>query len=205
MATDLNRHFDAIVVGSGATGSIAVKDRAERGLGVLLLEAGRDIAPADFAAPTAPPRPRPMGINHWPRVKAGLRGQHVQSRRAFFSPSTNPFLVDDREHPYSTPRGQYFLWIRGHMLGGRLNTYGRMLLRMSEFDFAGGDGRDRWPITYADVEPWYERIEELIGIYGNDDGIPTLPPSRFVGPGYLTGVERHFKEKVEQRWPERKV
>src|SRR3954454_11179355 len=126
MATDLNRRYDAIVVGSGATGSVAGKEWTERGLEVLLVEAGRDITDEDFVVPPQEPRPRPMGINLWPRLKAGLRGQHVQSRRAFFSPRTSPFLVDDREHPYSTPRGQYFLWIRGRMLGGRLHTYGRM-------------------------------------------------------------------------------
>lgn len=205
MTTPMKRRFDAIVVGSGATGSIAVKELTERGLEVLLLEAGRDITETDFQVPPDQPQPRPMGINLWPRVQAGLRGQHVQSRRAFFSPRTSAFLVNDREHPYSTPRGQSFLWIRGRMLGGRLHTYGRMLLRMSEFDFAGGDGRDPWPISYADVEPWYDRVEEFIGIYGNPDGLPYLPDSRYVGPGHLTTVEREFKARVEERWPERKV
>lgn len=203
--SDLKKRYDAIVVGSGATGSIAVKELTERGLEVLLVEGGPDISEADFLPPQEQLRPRPMGVNLWPRVKAGLRGQHVQSRRAFYSPRTNPFLVNDREHPYSTPPGQYFLWIRGHMLGGRLNTYGRMLLRMSEFDFGGDDTREPWPISYADVEPWYDRIEEFIGIYGNEDDLPYLPNSRYVGPGYLTAVEREFRTKVEQRWPERRV
>lgn len=205
MADDLSRRFDALVIGSGASGSIAVKELTERGLDVLLLEAGRDISDADFAPPAQEPRPRPMGVGLGPRLKAGLRGQHVQSRRAFFSERTSAFLVDDRENPYSTPRGQDFLWIRGRMLGGRLHTYGRMLLRMSEYDFSGGDGRESWPISYADVEPWYDRIEEFVGIYGNADGLPQLPSGKFVGPGFLTKVEREFKAKVEERWPERHV
>lgn len=205
MASDGKKRYDAIVVGSGATGSIAVKELTERGLEVLLVESGRDISEADFLPPQEEMRPRPMGVNLWPRVKAGLRGQHVQSRRAFYSPRTNAFLVNDREHPYSTPAGQYFLWIRGHMLGGRLNTYGRMLLRMSEFDFSGDETREAWPISYSDVEPWYERVEELIGIYGNQDGLPFLPDSRYVGPGYLTAVERQFRTSVQERWPDRRV
>lgn len=202
MAVD--RQFDAIVVGSGATGSIAVKELTERGLDVLLLEAGRDITEADFIPPPEI-RPRPMGVGLGPRLKSGLRGQHVQARRAFYRDAVSPLFVDDRENPYTTPPGQFFLWLRGRQLGGRLHTYGRMLLRMSEYDFVGGDARDAWPISYGDLEPWYDRVEELIGIYGNSDGLPQLPDGKYVGPGYLTSVERHVKGVVEERWPERKV
>ncbi len=200
----IDKQFDAIVIGSGATGSIAVKELTQRGLDVLLLEAGRDITEADFTPPVEAP-PRAMGIGLGPRIKAGLRGQHIQSRRVFFRDSASPFLVNDRENPYTTPKGQFFLWIRGRQLGGRLHTYGRMLLRMSEFDFAGGDGRDPWPISYRDLEPWYDHVEEFIGLYGNSDGVPQLPDGKYVGPGFLTSPERHFKHVVESRWPERRV
>jgi heterodisulfide reductase subunit A-like polyferredoxin len=54
--------YDAIVVGSGAAGSIAVKELTERGLDVLLLEAGRDIGDEDFV-PQPPGRPKAMTIN----------------------------------------------------------------------------------------------------------------------------------------------
>ena len=202
---DLGKRFDAIVVGSGATGSIAVKELTERGLDVLLLEAGRDVTEADFQAPP-PAAPRPMGMGLLPRFKASVRGQHVQSRRAFFSDRSNPLLVDDRANPYTNEPGhQPYLWIRGRVLGGRLHTYGRMLLRKSAADFTGGPGRDPWPIGYADVEPWYDRIEEFIRIYGNPDGLPQIPDAKVVGPGHLTAVEQDFKAKVEERWPERHV
>ncbi len=114
-----------IVVGSGATGSIAVKELTERGLDVLLLEAGREVTEADFTAPP-PAKPRPMGMGLLPRFKASVRGQHVQSRRAFFSDRSNPLLVDDRANPYTNEPGhQPYLWIRGRVLGGRLHTYGQ--------------------------------------------------------------------------------
>jgi choline dehydrogenase-like flavoprotein len=203
----IDGRFDALVVGSGAAGSIAVKELTERGLDVLLLEAGREITKDDFKPP-APARPRAMGISLGSRVRAGLRGQHVQARRAFFSEATNAFLVDDRDNPYTTPRDSSFLWIRGRVLGGRLNSYGRVLLRMSDYDFRAasrdGYGED-WPVSYADLEPWYDRVEEFIGIYGNEDGVEQLPDGRYVGPAKLTQVEREFREKVEARWPERHV
>ncbi|MGH7271070.1 MAG: GMC oxidoreductase, partial [Polyangiaceae bacterium] len=199
-----NKHYDALVVGSGATGSIAVKELTERGLEVLLLEAGRDITPEDFTPP-AHAWPHPLGVDLMPRIRVGLRGQHVQARRASFKEAFAPLLVNDRENPYTTPRGRYYLWIRGRLLGGRLHTYSRMLLRMSEYDFAGGDTREVWPISYADVEPWYDRIEEFFGLYGNSDGLKQIPDGKYIGPAFLTKPELHFKHAVEERWPDRSV
>ena len=200
------KRYDALVIGSGAAGSMAVKELTERGLDVLLLEAGRDITEADFQLPAT--TPEEAGISALPRLKAALRGQPVQARRAFFKSEMSPFLVHDRDNPYSTPRGQPFLWIRGRVLGGRLHTYGRMLLRMSDYDFQGasmnGRGTD-WPITYTDVKPYYDRVESFLGLHGNADGIPHLPDGKYAAPATLTDTEQDFKDKVEQRWPGRRV
>ncbi len=203
----IDRRFDAVVVGSGVGGSMAVKELTERGMDVLLLEAGRDLTEEDFAP--APPKPaRPLGMDVWPRAKAMLAGQHEQARRAFFSETSNRFLVNDRENPYSTPRGAPYLWIRGRILGGRLNSYGRVLQRMSDVDFKAasrdGYGQD-WPVSYADLEPWYERVEGFVGVYGNEDRLRYPPDGKYLGPAKLTAVEQEFKEKVEARWPERRV
>lgn len=204
----LSRRFDAIVVGSGAAGSIAVKELTERGLDVLLLEAGRDITEADFT-PLPPSPPRPMGIGLLPRARAAvLRRQPIQMRRAFFSEKTTPFLVDDLQNPYSVD-GEDFLWVRGRQLGGRLHAYGRVLLRSSDYDFDGGAGRERganrWPIQYADLEPWYDRVEEFIGLYGNTDDVPILPDGKYIGSSYLTAAERDFQASLQSRWPQRRA
>lgn len=205
--TDIDRRFDAVVIGSGAGGSIAAKELTERGMSVLLLEAGRDLTEQDFI-PSPPKPPKPLGMDVRPRLRAALSGQHIQARRAFFSESSNRFLVNDRDNPYSTPYGMPYLWIRSRMLGGRLNAYGRVLQRMSDVDFraASMDGHgDDWPISYADLESWYERIEEFIGLYGNEDGLAHPPDGKYVGPAKLTAVEEAFRDKVAERWPERKV
>jgi choline dehydrogenase-like flavoprotein len=132
----------------------------------------------------------------------------MQVRRPFYSDTTNRFLVNDRENPYSTPRDHRYLWIRGRLLGGRLNSYGRVLQRMGDCDFraAERDGiGENWPFSYEELAPYYDRVEEFIGVYGNADGLQQPPDGRYVGPAGLTAVEQEFKEKVEQRWPERKV
>ncbi len=204
---NLERHFDAIVVGSGPAGSMAVKELTERGLDVLLLEAGRDITDADFEP--LPPKPaKPLGLDLGPRAKAMLAGQHVQARRSFFSESSNRFLVNDRENPYSTPHDAPYNWMRSKILGGRGHAYGRVLQRMSDVDFKAasrdGVGED-WPVDYAEMEPWYTRAEEFIGVYGAEDGLPHPPDGHYIGQANLTAVEKHFRDKVAERWPERKV
>lgn len=203
----IDKHFDAIVVGSGPGGAMAVKELTERGLDVLLLEAGRDLSDEDFE-PLPPKPPKPLGMSLVDRAKAMLAGQHVQARRTFFSESSNRFLVNDRENPYSTPHGKPYLWIRGRLLGGRLNSYGRVLQRMSDFDFKAasrdGFGED-WPVSYAEMAPWYDRVEEFMGVYGSEEGLLHPPDGKYMGVAKLTAVEQEFKDKVAERWPERKV
>ncbi|MFH8253162.1 GMC oxidoreductase [Microbacterium sp. B2969] len=206
MSDKLEKHYDAIVVGSGPAGSTAVKELTERGLEVLLLEAGRDITEDDFV-PGPPTPPSAMSIDLFGRARAFLRGQYVQARRAMYQPQKDPFLVNDLEQPYSTKDGD-FLWIRGRQLGGRFHSYGRMLLRASDHEFKSktltGRGED-WPISYADLEPYYDHIEEFLGLYGEKDGIENLPDGHYRGPSLLTESEKQFKRVVEERWPERKV
>lgn len=198
--------YDALVIGSGAAGSIAVKELTERGLDVLLLEAGRDITEADFV-PDAPSPPAAMSINLYGRARSTLKGQHIQSRRAMFQEQKNKFLVNDFAHPYATQGGD-FLWIRGQQLGGRLHSYGRVLLRASDHEFKGasvGLGGEDWPISYSDLEPYYESVEEFLGLYGNPDGIASLPDGTYRGPSLLTEAEKAFQSTVEGRWSNRRV
>ncbi|HET7723983.1 MAG TPA: GMC family oxidoreductase [Propionibacteriaceae bacterium] len=203
----LDRRFDAIVIGSGPGGSTAVKELTEQGLDVLLLEAGREVREEDFTPPVHK-KPTVMGMDLVPRAKAMASGQFRQACRPYFSPASSRFLVNDIEDPYLHPLNHPYLWVRSKLLGGRMHSYGRVLQRMSDVDFRAasldGYGND-WPIGYADLEPWYDRVEETVGVYGDADGLVHPPDGRYVGPGFLTTVERDFKDKVEGRWPERKV
>ncbi|WGT47066.1 GMC oxidoreductase [Tessaracoccus lacteus] len=198
--------YDVIVIGSGPAGSTAVKELTERGLDVLLLEAGRELREEDFEP--LKKKPAAMGMDLVPRAKAMARGQFRQACRPYFSESSNRFLVNDVEDPYTTPLAHPYLWVRSKLLGGRMNSYGKVLQRMSDVDFKAasqdGYGED-WPISYDDLEPWYDRVEEFLGVYGDRDGLTHPPDGRYAGPGFLTGLEKDFKSTVEARWPERKV
>lgn len=202
----MSKQYDVIVVGSGASGSFAAKELTERGLTVLLLEAGRNITTDDF--PTDFAGPKEKGIQLWARARAAITGQPLQSRVAFYGQQQKHLFVKDSEHPYSTPRDKPFLWIRGKQLGGRLHTFGRVLMRWSDYDFKAasrdGYGQD-WPISYADLEPYYAKVEQTLSVRGRAEGIANLPDGAFVGPSKLTAAEADMKAAVEKRWSERRA
>jgi choline dehydrogenase-like flavoprotein len=200
-----SKQFDALVIGSGAAGSFAAKELTERGLEVLLLEAGPDITEADFPVPEVA---RQKGINLKSRALAVLKGQYIQARIGFFGDQFKHLFVNDWKNPYTTPRDEFYLWIRGRQLGGRLHLYGRVLLRMTDYDFKAasrdGFGED-WPISYEDLAPYYDRVEEFVGVYGNADHIPNLPDGKYFKAPKLTEQEQKFKATVESKWPDRSV
>lgn len=207
MAEDIERRFDAIVIGSGPGGSTACWELTKGGMDVLVLEAGPERTAADFVR-TGGPRGE-MGMDILPRAKDMLRrGQFHQALRSFFDPELSKFLVNDLEDRYTWPLNHPYLWIRSKMIGGRMQTYGRVLQRMGDLDFKGAshDGYgDDWPITYAELESYYGEIEDLVGVYGDADGLDQPADGRYIGPGFLSSVEKDFKAKTEARWPERKV
>ena len=198
--------FDAIVVGSGVSGGWAVKELTERGLRVLLLEAGPAYGNEAYAHLDAPKKP-----SRWaslPRLRAAMSGQHVQAQTMFFNEDIRFLFVNDRQNPYSCEPGSSYLWVRGRQLGGRFLSFGRVLPRMSDYDFKAasrdGVGED-WPVSYADLEPYYDRVEEFLGIVGEASDIANVPNGRFIAQAGLTRWERTFREKVQSRWPERKI
>jgi choline dehydrogenase-like flavoprotein len=200
-----SKHYDALVIGSGAAGSFAAKELTQRGLEVLLLEAGPNITEDDFKVPD---RPRQKGINLKSRALAVLKGQYIQARIGFFGDQFKHLFVNDWQNPYTTPSDDFYLWIRGRQLGGRLHLYGRVLLRMTDYDFKAasrdGFGED-WPISYAELAPYYDQVEEFIGVYGSKDHIPNLPDGKYFKTPKLTALEQAFKGKVEAAFPDRSV
>jgi len=87
--------------------------------------------------------------------------------------------------PYTRAGGTRFDWWRGRMLGGRTNHWGRISLRFGPEDFRGKtrDGLgDDWPIGYEDLAPFYDQVDDLIGVFGSKEGIHNEPDGRFLPP-----------------------
>ena len=84
--------------------------------------------------------------------------------------------------PFTRAEGTDFSWWRARMLGGRTNHWGRISLRFGPDDFRRKsiDGLgENWPISYDDLKPYYDRVDDLIGIFGSRENLPNHPDGNF--------------------------
>ena len=201
--------FDAIVVGSGATGGCAAKELTEKGLRVALLEAGPVVpfAGSEIEPPIGGTMLQPASSAP-PDAGPAADRQEVQARCYAYGSKTAHLFVDDVDNPYSYPEDKPFDWIRSRVVGGRLHRWGRMCLRMSDWELKAasrdGIGVD-WPISYADLEPYYDRVEAYMRVCGTPEGLPQLPDGPFTETPHLSVGELAFKRAVEDRWSTRRV
>ncbi|HET8549926.1 MAG TPA: GMC family oxidoreductase [Bryobacteraceae bacterium] len=189
--------FDAVVVGSGATGGWAAKQLTEAGMSVAVLEAGPKITPKDFTEHVEPYQLKYRGSS--PRI---LDRRPVQGLVYACRESNYEWFVDDIENPYTTDPEHPFHWIRQRVLGGRSMSWGRQSYRMGDLDLKAasrdGFGED-WPISYADLVPHYETVERYIGISGQPEGLPQLPDSIFQPPMAMTCGEVVLRNALKQK------
>ncbi len=199
--------YDAIIVGSGATGGWAAKELAEKGMRVIVLEAGRKLDPMkDFNEHTWPYEVKYRGTVS--NRELFRKRQPIQSKCYACNEYGNHFFVDDVDNPYTTPDGRPFDWIRGRHVGGRTIMWGRQVYRLSDYELKAasrdGYGED-WPISYSELAPYYDRVEEFIGVSGSVENVANLPDGKFLPPMKLTCGEWALKRAVESRWKDRRV
>lgn len=188
-------HFDAIVVGSGATGGWAAKKLTESGMKVALLEAGGNVTKKDYSEHTQPWQLPYLGIS--PKV---FQDRPIQGKCYACSEYNYKWFVNDNENPYTQDKP--FNWIRMRVLGGRSLSWGRQSYRMGDIDFKAasrdGYGED-WPIEYKDLVPYYEEVEKYVGISGMSEGLDQLPDSIYQPAMKFTCTEAHLREQVKAK------
>jgi choline dehydrogenase-like flavoprotein len=188
--------WDVIIIGSGASGGLAAMELTKRGLDVLVLEAGPPINPQrDLSQHTWPFEDmyRGFGPPGWKN-----KDQWMQDTAGHYS---RHFYVKDTEHPYTTDPGKPFLWVRARIVGGKTLHWGRLSWRLSDLDFkaASHDGFDTdWPIEYKDIAPYYDKVEEFIGVCGNNDGLWYQPDGKYQPPMALNCGEWFLKKGSEK-------
>lgn len=202
---DSNEMYDAIVVGTGISGGWAAKELCENGLKTLVLERGRMVTHIkDYPTANLDPWDMPNNGDLTPEQKSR---QEKQARTGYtVRAESNHWFVDDVTHPYNETKR--FDWMRGYHVGGRSIMWGRHSYRWSDLDFEANakDGiAVDWPVRYKDIAPWYDRVEEYIGVSGENLGLSQLPDGKFEPMMQLNCVEQHFREQVAEQFDGRVV
>lgn len=179
------KHVNAVVVGAGAAGGIVAKELATAGLTVALLERGKWYTAHDCR-------------------KDDLRNQRTTVLGNAFGPDDegNPrVIVDGRGVPRIVAPSDGAYQNNAACVGGGTLSYGAQAWRYLPQDFRmrstygapAGSSLEDWPITYDDLEPFYEKAEYEIGVSGDYSGtpfagprknslpMPPLPPNREFG------------------------
>ena len=164
------RKVNAVIVGAGAGGGVVAKELSTAGLSVVLLERGQWQTANDDQ-------------------KDDLRNQRTTFLGNAFGPDDegNPRVVVDpagSEHIVAPSDGWYSN--NAACVGGGTLSWGAQAWRFMRQDFRmrttygalEGSTLDDWPISYDDLEPFYEKAEWEIGVSGNDDGNPFKAPRR---------------------------
>ena len=202
---DSNETYDAIVVGTGISGGWAAKELCENGLKTLVLERGRMVTHIqDYPTANLDPWDMPNNGDLTPEQKSR---QEKQARTGYtVRAESSHWFVDDVTHPYNETKR--FDWMRGYHVGGRSIMWGRHSYRWSDLDFEANakDGiAVDWPVRYKDIAPWYDRVEEYIGVSGENLGLSQLPDGKFEPMMQLNCVEQHFREQVAEQFEGRVV
>ena len=165
--------YDVVIVGSGAGGGMAAKVLAEGGAKVAVLEAGPTWYSESDGAMfkwnyDSPRRGASIPERHFGEFDACLGGWSLEGE------------------PYTHEEGTRWRWFRARMLGGRTHHWGRISLRFGPDDFKGrsidGEGDD-WPIGYEHIAPYYDKVEDLIGVFGtHDERFPNEPGGKYLPP-----------------------
>lgn len=176
--------YDVIVVGSGAAGGIACHVLANKGLKVLCLEAGRRIESArDFHTHMFP-----YEWSYRGNGRPGQYGKLPQGMEWKIKQWTDHLYTIPDEDPYALAPGAKFTWTRMRVLGGRTNCWGRGCDRFGPLDFKAKslqDGwGDDWPISYDDVAPYYDAVEDFIGVAGSAEGVYNTPSGKHLLPPF---------------------
>lgn len=149
---------DFVVIGGGGAGAIVAKELSTAGLQVVLLEQGPYLHEGDFEHDELKFKDifDPPGI-----------GREVLTRDHALQPDT--FRKTEKEKAVVAPFAEY-----GRCIGGGTVHFTGNYWRFHEIDFherskwgeLPGTGLADWPITYAELEPYYTKAEWELGISG---------------------------------------
>lgn len=192
-------NYDAIVIGSGISGGWAAKELTEKGLKTLMLERGPNYEHVkDY---------KTANLDPWQFAHRGKVTQEQRKERPYIARTwgAKEEVMDswakDIDCPYTEVKP--FNWWRAYRLGGRSTLWGRQSYRWSDHDFEANvrDGwAIDWPIRYKDLAPWYDHVEQFIGVSGSTEGLEQLPDGHFLPPYDMTCVEKDVSVRLKEHY-----
>jgi choline dehydrogenase-like flavoprotein len=191
----INKPYEVIIVGSGATGGMAALTMAKAGVRALVIERGPELE-IKQANGTEP-------CNMIRRLIGVTTGNYQNQPQHPGFWKSNPLLYANKKaNPYSHPPKSPFMWTQGNQVGGRSLTWGGITLRLAQEDFEASKDKEynlEWPITYKDLESHYSEIENFLKIYGNKDDLNQLPNGEYIGKLPFTESEARFATNVKEK------
>jgi choline dehydrogenase-like flavoprotein len=151
---------DFVIVGSGAAGGILAKELSTNGFRVVVLEQGPYLTESDFT-----------------HNEVKVLGENLLTNHPELQPSSFRKTPDEKARPQRA-------LVYGRLVGGTSVHFTANFWRFHEIDFVerskigpiAGTGFSDWPITYADLEPYYTKVEWEIGVSGLAGSSPFDPP-----------------------------
>ena len=191
----INKPYEVIIIGSGATGGMAALTMAKAGVRALIIERGPELK-INEANGTEP-------CNMIRRLIGVTTGnyQYQPQHPGFWK--ANPLLYANKKaNPYTHPLKEPFMWTQGNQVGGRSLTWGGITLRLAKEDFEASKDKEydlEWPITYKDLESHYSDIENFLKVYGNKDDLNQLPNGEYIGTLPFTESEAKFASYIKEK------
>jgi choline dehydrogenase-like flavoprotein len=186
------KHVNAVIVGAGAGGGVVAKELAEAGLSVVLLERGDWVSFETHGHDEL--------LNQRTTVLGNSCGPDDRSPRVIAHASGKATTVRPHEGGYGN---------NAACVGSGTVTYGAMAWRFLEKDFRmrstygalAGSTLDDWPISYDDLEPFYEKAEYEIGVAGDMRANPFSPARRkpYPMPAFAYNREGRLLEAAGKR------
>lgn len=186
MAGNLSAEF--VVIGSGIIGSLAARKLALAGASVLMLEAGPRVTRDEIVARFRNSPRRSDWMSPYPSV--------AWAPHPIYLPKDNGYLVQAGPYPYPAE------YIR--MVGGSSWHWAAQAWRNVPNDFQikslYGVGVD-WPISYEDLEPFYQEAEDIMGVSGAPNtGSPRSKPFP-MEPVAEPWAMRRLRERLAPSYP----
>lgn len=176
--------YDVAIIGSGAAGGMTAHVLTGKGLDVAMLEAGPLRSIADLPV---------HRLRRWNLPYRGLRGDYLDE----WLQATH-FLADNTKEPYAWEGKEAFEWVRVRAVGGKSLFWAGVTPRFSPDEFQPKDDWDtHWPVRYEDIAPYYDRVEEMIGVTSTVEGAGAFPLNRGLKPQKPNCAEVELKKAAE--------